>query len=149
MLTSRRLRDVTTASAAPAPVRPQPPNVVKYGVWAIALQILLTLVTAALLWGYTSQLGQLLIKSNSKLKSTDKNKRPVATYLPGSSQLTKDLHDYRISVTFHAIIVCVLFAIAAYAIWRGLGLAKWLYIVSAVVLLAQRHRRDSEPTGQS
>jgi uncharacterized membrane protein (DUF2068 family) len=100
-------------------------------VWAIGLQILLTLVTAALLWGYTSQLGQLLIKSNHKLKSTDKSKRPEATYIIGSSQLTKDLHDYRVSVTVHALIVCVLFAIAAYAIWRGLGLAKWLYIVAA------------------
>jgi len=123
---------VTNASAAPAAAaRPQPPNVVKYAVWAIGLQILLTLVTAALLWGYTSQLGQVLINSNRKLSSTDKNKRSIDTYLVGSVQLTKDLHDYRINVTRNAILVSVLFAIAVFAIWRGLGLAKWLYIVAA------------------
>jgi hypothetical protein len=121
---------VTTASAAPAPVRPQPPRVLKYAVWAIGLQILLTLGTAALLWGYTSQLNQYLIKMNHS--STSKNKRPEDTYLVGSAQLIKDLHDYRVAGTRNAILVTVLFAIAAFAIWRGLGLAKWLYIIAAV-----------------
>lgn len=121
---------MTNASAPP--VRPQPPRYVKYAVVAIAVQIVLTLITAALLWGYTSQLSQLLIKSNKKLANTDKNKRNVENYLAGSSQVTKDLHDYRVSVTVHALLVCVLFAIAAYAIWRGLGLARWLYIVAAI-----------------
>jgi hypothetical protein len=105
---------------------------VKYAVWAIGLQIVLTLITTVLLWGYTSQLTQLLIKANGRLKDTDKSKRTVATYQAGSAQLIKDLHEYRVSVTVHALIVSALFGFAAYAIWRGLGLAKWLYIAAAV-----------------
>jgi hypothetical protein len=105
---------------------------VKYAVWTIAMQIVLTLITAALLWGYTSQLGKFLIKTNHDLKSTDKNKRPEGTYTVGSAQLIKDLHDYRVAGTRNAILITVLFLIASYAIWRGLSLAKWLYIVGAV-----------------
>jgi hypothetical protein len=101
-------------------------------VFAIGLQIVLTLITSALLWGFTSDLTQLLIKANKDLKSTDKNRRDVATYQAGSAQLVKDLHDYRQSVTIHALIVCALFVFAAFAIWRGLGLARWLYIAAAV-----------------
>jgi hypothetical protein len=102
---------------------------IRYVTVAIGLQVVLTFVTAALLWGYTSQLTQLLIKANNK--DTGKNKRPEATYLPGSPQLIKDLHSYRVvTVTEHAILVGVLFIFLAFGIWRGIGIARWLYIIS-------------------
>lgn len=119
-------------SAAAAPARPQPPPTIRYAIIAIALQVLLTFITAALLWGYTSQLSQLLIKANNDLKSTDKNKRPEATYIPGSSQLIKDLHSYRTGVTEHAVLVGVLVVFLAFGIWRGIGIARWLYIASTL-----------------
>ena len=46
--------------------------------------------------------------------------------------MVKDLHDYRVSVTIHAVIVCLLFGLAAYALWRGAGIARWLYMVAAL-----------------
>ncbi len=117
----------------PASVRLQPPRLIKYAAYSIIAQVVLTFVTSLLLLGYTSQLTSLLISANSKLKDTDKSKRPVATYLAGSSQVVKDLHSYREGVIQHAVLIGILFVLAAYAIWRGMGLARWLYIITAVL----------------
>ena len=122
-----------TDTAGTARVRPQPPNTIKYAAWSMGAQVVLTLITALLLQGYTSELSKLLVSANAKLKATDKSKKPVDTYLPGSSAVSHDLSDYRKNVVFHALLIGVLFALAAYAIWRGTGLARWLYIVTAIL----------------
>ena len=47
--------------------------------------------------------------------------------------MVKDLHSYRVGVIQHAVLIGILFILAAYAIWRGMGLARWLYIITAVL----------------
>ena len=100
-------------------VRIAPPQTIRLAVLAMGVQIVLTLVATALLWGYTSDLSKQLIKSNKALKATDKHRKPLATYIAGSPDLMHDLHVYRQQTTFQALIACALFALAAYAIWRG------------------------------
>jgi hypothetical protein len=125
--------DGANARIGAGPVRIAPPQTIRLAVLAMGVQIFLTLVATALLWGYTSDLSKQLIKSNKALKVTDKHRKNPDTYLAGTSALMHDLHVYRQQTTFQALIACALFALAAYAIWRGSGMARWLYTASAVI----------------
>jgi hypothetical protein len=104
---------------------PQPPRTVRVALVAIGAQIVFTLISAALFWGYGSERRQQLVNSNKKLK-TPKNPYTAA-------DITHDLHSVRVGVTIQSIIVCALFALAAVNIYRGRGIARWLYIAAAVI----------------
>jgi hypothetical protein len=116
-----------TDSVAPL----KPPRTVELAIMAAGAQILFTAVRAVLVWGYSSQWAALLIKANNDLKVGNKSKK--ANYTLGSSAVNHDLHQYRINVTVQSLLVCVLIALAAYAFWRGRGIARWLYIAASVV----------------
>jgi hypothetical protein len=116
-----------TVSAAP----PKPPRTVELAIMAACAQILFTAVRAVLVWAYSSQWAELLIKANNDLKAGNKSKK--SNYTLGSSAVNHDLHQYRINVTIQSLLVCVLIGLAAYAFWRGRGIARWLYIAASVV----------------
>jgi hypothetical protein len=127
-----RPADSASDPANPA-VLPKPPRTVRYALMAIIAQVAFTVLDAALVWGYKSQITTWLIDGNKALDAKSKSKRPVDTYLPGSAKLTKDVHDFRVNTLTHALIIGALFAVAALSIWRGRAIAKWLYIAASVV----------------
>ena len=57
---------MTDTTGSPKPISPTPPRTVQYALYAIGAQVVLTVVNALMLWGYTSQLKALLVTANSK-----------------------------------------------------------------------------------
>ena len=94
------------------------------------VQILLSLVTAALFWGFTPQLKQLILDSNNSAK------KPLPSCGHGVTKncldVVKSLHAFRAGVTEYTIIASLILIFLIFLMRRGSGAGRWIYIIATV-----------------
>ena len=104
------------------------PRAVQAASVAIVVQVGLSLLSAALWWGYTSEQGQQWVAANNRLANSNKDKKSPYT----AAEIAHDLHSFRLNVTIDSVVIAVLFLLAVRNIRRGRGGARWLYVAASV-----------------
>lgn len=114
----------TGAASGPIAV----PRTIHLAVIAIAAELVFTLARALLMRGYTSELSQLLIKSNA---DADKPKKPY-----GATQVAHDLSQLRNGVLWQGLLLIVIIGVLGYMLrkQRVAGAARWGLVVIIVLM---------------
>ena len=107
------------------------PQTVQRATIAAGVQILLSLITAAMFWGYDSQLKKLIIDNNNGLGSKAK-KLCSSTVTTDCLDVTKSLHSFRTGVTEYTIIASAILIFLIFLIRRGSGAGRWIYLIASV-----------------
>lgn len=103
------------------------PRTITAAVAAVGAVIVLSIAEAASLFGFTDQLSKLLADNNAKAK------KPKSPY--GPSQISHDLHQFRITTLVQAIVVglALIFLIFALRRVRTASVGRWALVIVMVL----------------
>jgi hypothetical protein len=119
---ARTLRGVTdTADAI------HPPRTIVAAFVATIASAVLSVVSAALWWGYQEYLRNEFVKANNKLKHTDKNYKK--DYTVTSHAVNHDVHNWLMSGLVQSLVFGLAIVLVALSVRRGKNWARWLLLV--------------------
>jgi hypothetical protein len=124
---ARTLRGVS--DSVEAPDRVSPPRTVILAFGAMLANVVLSVVNAVMLWGFTGYLRGQFIKANDKLKATDKNKDTDYTL----KEVNHDVHSFLTSHLVQAAVFGLAMVLFAVNFRRGKGWARWFTVGLLVV----------------
>ena len=107
------------------------PNTLQRATIAAGVQIVLSLITVAMFWGFTPQLQKLIIANNHNL---GKKAQPLCsgTVTKNCLDVVKSLHSFRAGVTEYTIIASLILIFLIFLMRRGSGAGRWIYIIASV-----------------
>jgi hypothetical protein len=120
--------EMTKATDAEQPAeRPVPPRTINLVIAAVCVQVAFLVAHIVSMFGYTSQLSELLKDSNSKAK------KPIANY--GPSQIADDLHRIRINGLWQGLVIAAALLLLAFSLRRvsTASVTRWALIVVMVM----------------
>jgi hypothetical protein len=123
---ARTLRGVTeTADTI------HPPRTIVAAFVATIASAVLSVVSAALWWGYQEYLRNEFVKANSKLKPTDKNfkKDYDPNTASGLKNINHDVHNWLMSGLVQSLVFGLAIVLVALSVRRGKNWARWLLLV--------------------
>ncbi len=125
--TARTLRGVSDTVDAPAVIRP-PRTVVAAFVATIAATVL-SVVSAAIWWGYQNYLRHEFVKNNKKLKPTDKNFKKDYDLGAHVGKVNHDVHSWLTSGLIQSLVFGLALVLIAVNVRRGKSWARWLLLI--------------------
>jgi hypothetical protein len=123
---ARTLRGVTdTADAI------HPPRTIVAAFVATIASAVLSVVSAALWWGYQGYLRNEFYKANNKLKAGDKNKKSDydINTASGLKNINHDVHNWLMSGLVQSLVFGLAIVLVALSVRRGKNWARWLLLV--------------------
>lgn len=132
---ARTLRGVTDTVDEPDVIRPPRTIVIAFAV-TIA-HVVLSILNSAMLWGFQDYLRRQLVKSNNKLKASDKNKKTDFNLdtPKGLHNVNHDLHSGLNVGLIQIVIFGLLLVLLAVNFRRGRGWARWAEILVLVIVV--------------
>jgi hypothetical protein len=106
-----------------------PPRTIVAAFVATIAAAVLSVVSAALWWGYQNYLRNEFVKANDKLKAGDKNKKSENTYTVTSHAVNHDVHNWLTSGLVQSLIFGLAIVLVAVNMRRGKGWARWLLLI--------------------
>lgn len=108
-----------------------PPRTIVATFVATIASAVLSVISAALWWGYQGYLRNEFVKANNKLKPTDKNYKK--DYDPntasGLKNINHDVHNWLMSGLVQSLIFGLALVLVALQVRRGKSWARWLLLV--------------------
>jgi hypothetical protein len=123
--------DLTKAPAEKKPTEtPRPPRTINLVVAAVCAQIVFSITRIASMFGYTGELGRLLVDQNNKAK------KPVRPY--GPSQIADDLHRLRVNSVVQGAVVAAALLVLAFLLRRPgtATMSRWGLLIVMLVTFA-------------
>jgi hypothetical protein len=116
-----------TSADSTKPVPPTPPRTISLAIAAIVAQVVLMIIRTVSIFGYTDQLSRLLVKSNHDAKT------PKNPY--GPAQVAHDLHAWRISGVWQALIVSIALLLLGYSLRKAstASITRWAVLIVLVM----------------
>jgi hypothetical protein len=105
----------------------RPPRTIVAAFVATIAAAVLSVVSAALWWGYQNYLRNEFVKANKKLKPTDKNYKK--DYTVTSHAVNHDVHNWLMSGLVQSLIFGLAIVLVAVNMRRGKGWARWLLLI--------------------
>lgn len=113
---------------APAGIRR--PRTVDLAFIATIATVALTVISAALWWGYQHYLRQEFVNSNNKLDPTDKNFKKDYDLSPAHiGAVEHDVHNWLVSGLVQSLLFGLALVLIAVNMRRGKGWARWLLLI--------------------
>jgi hypothetical protein len=107
----------------------RPPRTIVAAFVATIVATVLSVLSAALWWGYQNYLRNEFVNANQKLKAGDKHKKPENTYTVTSHAVNHDVHNWLTSTLFQSLIFGLAVVLVAVNMRRGKSWARWLLLV--------------------
>jgi hypothetical protein len=119
------------SDTADAPAGTRRPRTVDLAFVATIVTVALTVISAALWWGYQGYLRNEFYNSNNKLKTTDKNKKTdYDIHTPtGLKNISHDVHNWLVSGLVQSVLFGLALVLIAVNVRRGKGWARWLLLI--------------------
>ncbi|MDT4934205.1 MAG: hypothetical protein QOK11_2097 [Pseudonocardiales bacterium] len=116
-----------TSADSTKPVPPTLPRTISLAIAAVVAQVVFMAIRTVGIFGYTDQLGRLLVKSNHDAKT------PKSPY--GPAQVARDLHAWRISGVWQALIVSIALLLLAYSLRKAgtASMTRWALLIVIVM----------------
>ncbi len=133
MPSARTLRGVTDTAEMPDSI--SPPRMINLAFAALIANVVVSIANAALLWGYQGYLRGQLIKSNNKLKTTDKHKKDYSDTAQGLHNLNHDLHSGLTVGLVQTAVFGLLLVLLAVNFRRGKGWARWATVLVLLIVV--------------
>jgi hypothetical protein len=130
---ARTLRGVT--DTAEAPDRVSPPRTIVLAFTALIANVVISVLNAALLWGFQDYLRRQLVKSNNKLKPTDKHFKKDYNLQAGFDKVNHDLHSGLTVGLVQTAIFGLLLVLLAVNFRRGKGWARWATVLVLLIVV--------------
>lgn len=107
--------------------KPVPPRTISLAIAAVVAQVVFMAIRTVSIFGYTDQLSRLLVKSNHDAKT------PKNPY--GPAQVAHDLHAWRTSGVWQALIVSIALLLLAYSLRKAgtASLTRWALLIVIVM----------------
>ena len=109
----------------------RPPRTIVAAFVATIVASALSVISAALWWGYQSYLRNEFYKNNNKLKAGDKNKKTdydIST-ASGLKNINHDVHNWLMSGLIQSLIFGLALVLVAVNMRRGKTWARWLLLI--------------------
>jgi hypothetical protein len=127
---------VTDTDTAEKPDVAGPPRTIVAAFALTIAHVVLSIINSAMLWGFQDYLRGQLVKSNNKLKATDKHKKDYNLDTPkGVHNLNHDLHSGLNVGLIQIIIFSLLVVLLAVNFRKGRGWARWAEILVLVIVV--------------
>jgi len=120
-----------TADTADAPDVIRPPRTVFLAFAATIASVVFSIISAAAMWGLTSYVRHELVRTNNKLKASDKNKKHPydLTSHDGLAKVNHDMHGFLLSGLVQLVVFGVALVLVAWSFRGGRSWARWLTVV--------------------
>lgn len=105
----------------------RPPRTIVAAFVATIAATVLSVVSAALWWGYQNYLRNEFVKANNKLKPTDKNYKK--DYTVTSHAVHHDVHNWLMSGLVQSLVFGLAVVLVAVNMRRGKSWARWLLLI--------------------
>ena len=126
---------MTDTDTADKPDVIRPPRTI-VAAFAIAIaHVVLSIGNSALLWGFQDYLRKQLVKSNNKLKLTDKHRKDYSDTPKGLHNLNHDLHSGLNVGLIQIVIFGLLVMLLAVNFRKGRGWARWAEILVLIIVV--------------
>ena len=126
---------MTDTKTAETPDVIGPPRTIVAAFAVTIAHVVLSILNSAMLWGFQDYLRRQLLKSNNKLKNSDKHKKDYTSPEHGLHNLNHDLHSGLnvglIQITIFSLLVLLL----AVNFRKGRGWARWAEILVLVIVV--------------
>jgi hypothetical protein len=126
---------VTDTDTAEKPDVVGPPRTIVAAFALTIAHVVLSIVNSAMLWGYQDYLRGQLVKSNNKLKLTDKHRKDYSDTPKGLHNLNHDLHSGLNVGLIQIVIFSLLVVLLAVNFRKGRGWARWAEILVLVIVV--------------
>jgi hypothetical protein len=115
----------------------RPPRTVVIAFAVTIAHVVLSILNSAMLWGFQDYLRRQLVKSNDKLKASDKNKKTDFNLdtPKGLHNVNHDLHSGLNVGLIQIVIFGLLLMLLAVNFRRGRGWARWAEILVLVIVV--------------
>lgn len=126
---------VTDTETTDTPDVTRPPRTIVAAFAVTIAHVVLSIGNSAILWGFQDYLRKQLIKSNNKLKATDKHKKDYTSVPDGVHRLNHDLHSGLNVGLIQIVIFSLLVVLLAVNFRKGRGWARWAEILVLVIVV--------------
>jgi len=114
----------------------RPPRTIVLAFAVTIAHVVLSILNSAMLWGFQDYLRRQLVKSNDKLKASDKNKKDNFDLTPQNiHNVNHDLHSGLNVGLIQIVIFGLLLVLLAVNFRRGRGWARWAEILVLVIVV--------------
>ena len=126
---------MTDTDTAEKPDVVGPPRTIVAAFALTIAHVVLSIINSAMLWGYQDYLRGQLVKSNNKLKLTDKHRKDYTDTPKGLHDLNHDLHSGLNVGLIQIVIFSLLVLLLAVNFRKGRGWARWAEILVLVIVV--------------
>ena len=106
------------------------PRTIDLAFFATIATVALTVISAALWWGYQNYLRHEFVNSNNKLKPTDKNFKKDYDLTPAHiGAVEHDVHNWLVSGLVQSLLFGLALVLIAVNMRRGKGWARWVLLI--------------------